>query len=227
MKGAAVNNRARRRLRRRPTKLEMMLIGDRRKQLLSATMQTIQLHGLEKLTLAKITDVAAVTPAVVGFHFSGKQGLLAETLRQLVGAFDDQLQTTTAAIEDPRERLRCVVRIMLDEEIASERHVAVWYAFMGERGWRDVYRKVTGKHDRRFQEFTAQCFRERARQLGCSPAEQLVEAAARGFIGILDGFWQEILFDNSSFDRSAAARLSAAYLELMDGAFRHAEERKP
>jgi TetR/AcrR family transcriptional regulator, transcriptional repressor of bet genes len=221
-----VNSRARRRLRRRPTKLEMMVIGDRRKQLLSATMQTIQLYGLEKLTLAKVTDVASVTPAVVGFHFSGKQGLLAETLRELVGAFDGQLRSTTAAIEDPRERLRCAVRIMLDEEIASERHVAVWYAFMGERGWREVYNEVTDKHDRRFQEFVAQCFKERAQQLGCSPVAQLIEAAARGFIGMLDGFWQEILFDNSRFDRSAAARVTGTYLEFMDCVFRHAEKGK-
>ena len=221
---AGTSSRRRRGLKRRPTKLEMMLIGDRRTQLLDAAMRTIQCHGLENLTLAKVTEVISVTPAVVSFHFSDKQGLLAETLRHLVTGFDHQLQRTADEIEDPRERLRCVVRMMLDEEIASERHVAVWYAFMGERGWRKLYKEVTGKHDRRFYDFTLQCFRERARQLGCSPSEPLIDAAARGLIGMLDGFWQEILFRDAGLDRPAAARQCAAYLDLMDCAFRGAEK---
>lgn len=222
----AASARRRRGVKRRPTKLEMMLIGDRRKQLLDAAMRTIECHGLENLTLAKVTDIASVTPAVVSFHFSGKRGLLAETLRHLVTGFDRELKRTAETIEDPRERLRCIVRMMLDEEIASERHVAVWYAFMGERGWRKIYIEVTGEHDRRFYDFTVQCFRERARQLGCSPSEPMIDAAARGLIGMLDGFWQEILFARAGLDRSAAARLCGAYLELTDSAFRSARNGK-
>lgn len=217
---AAASLRRHRRLKRRPTKLEMMLIGDRRKQLLDAAMRSIECHGLENLTLAKVTDIAAVTPAVVNFHFSGKRGLLAETLRHLVTGFDRELQRAAETIEDPRERLRCIVRMMLDEEIASARHVAVWYAFMGERGWRSIYKEVTGKHDRRFYEFIVQCFRGRARQLGCGASEPMVDAAARGLIGMLDGFWQEILFAAAGLDRFAAMRLCGAYLELMDASFR-------
>jgi len=203
-----------------------MRIGDRRKQLLDAAMRSIECHGLENLTLAKVTDLASVTPAVVNFHFAGKRGLLAETLRRLVTGFDLELQRTVVAIEDPRERLRCIVRMMLDEEIASERHVAVWYAFMGERGWRKIYKEITGKHDRRFHEFVVQCFRARGCELGCNPAEPLLDAAARGFIGMLDGFWQEILFSATAFDRAAAVRSSGAYLELMDTAFRGKAARK-
>jgi TetR/AcrR family transcriptional regulator, transcriptional repressor of bet genes len=204
----------------------MIAIGDRRKQLLDAAMQAIQVHGLQNLTLEKVTDIAAVTPAVVSFHFANKQGLLAETLRHLAAEFDSQLQTRIEAIEDPREKLRCVVRMMLDEEIASERHVAVWYAFLGERGWHQVYKEVAGKHDRRFYDFTIHCFTERARQLGFRPSDRVVDAAARGFTGMLDGFWQEILFDDSSFDRAAAAQLCGTYLDLLDSAFRNAKNRK-
>ena len=221
-----INQRRRRGLRRRPTKPEMMVIGDRRKQLLDAAMQAIQVHGLQNLTLEKVTDIAAVTPAVVGFHFANKKGLLAETLRHLAMEFDSQLQTRIEALEDPREKLRCIVRMMLDEEIASERHVAVWYTFMGERGWQQFYNGVIAKYDRRFWDFIMDCFTERARQLGCRPSDHVVEAATRGFIGMLDGFWQEILFDDSSFDRAAAAQLCGTYLDLLDSAFRNAKDRK-
>jgi AcrR family transcriptional regulator len=218
-----VNQRRRRGLRRRPTKSEMMAIGNRRTQLLNAAMQAIQVHGLQNLTLEKVTDIASVTPAVVSFHFAKKKGLLAETLRHLAVDFDSQLETRVEAIEDPREKLRCVVRMMLDEEIASECHVAVWYAFMGERGWQQFYKEVTGKHDRRFCDFIMDCFTERARELGCGPSDHVVDAAARGFIGMLDGFWQEILFDDPSFDRTAAAQLCGTYLDLLDSAFRSAK----
>src|ERR1700722_9706973 len=81
-----------RRLMRRPTKSEMVVIGDRRTQLLNAAMQAIQVYGLQNLTLEKVTDIAAVTPAVVSFHFANKQGFLAETLRHLALEFDNYLQ---------------------------------------------------------------------------------------------------------------------------------------
>jgi hypothetical protein len=45
----------------------------------------------------------------------------------------------------------------------------------------------------------------------------------RGFIGMLDGFWQEILFDDSGLDRAAAAQLCGSYLDLLDSAFRNAK----
>jgi TetR/AcrR family transcriptional regulator, transcriptional repressor of bet genes len=221
-----VNQRRRRGLRRRPTKSEMLAIGNRRMQLLNAAMRAIQDHGLQNLTLKKVTDIASVTPAVVSFHFANKQGLLAETLRHLAVEFDSQLQMRIEGVEDPREKLRCIVRMMLDEEIASERHVAVWYTFMGERGWQQFYNGVIAKYDRRFWDFILNCFTERARQLGCRPSNHVVEAATRGFIGMLDGFWQEILFDDSSLDRAAAAQLCGTYLDLLDSAFRNAKDRK-
>ncbi len=204
---------------RRPTKSQMMVIGDRRTQLLNAAMQAIQVYGLQNLTLEKVTDIAAVTPAVVSFHFANKQGFLAETLRHLALEFDSCLQARIEAIEDPREKLRCVVRVMLDKEIASKRHVAVWYAFMGERGWEQIYKEVTGQHDRRFYDFIVDCFTERARQLGCGRSDPVANAATRGFIGMLDGFWQEILFDDSTFDRAAAAQLCGTYLDVLDSHF--------
>jgi TetR/AcrR family transcriptional regulator, transcriptional repressor of bet genes len=206
---------------RRPTKSQMMLIGNRRTQLLNAAMQAIQVYGLQNLTLEKVTDIAAVTPAVVSFHFASKQKFLAETLRHLALEFDRCLQARIEDIEDPREKLRCVARVMLDQQIASKRHVAVWYAFMGERGWEEIYKEVTGHHDRRFYDFIMDCFTERARQFGIRSSSQVVHAATRGFIGILDGFWQEILFDDSSFDRAAAARLCVTYLDLLDSALRN------
>jgi TetR/AcrR family transcriptional repressor of bet genes len=210
-----------RRVTRRPTKSEMMVIGNRRTQLLNAAMQAIQVYGLQNLTLEKVTDIAEVTPAVVSFHFANKQRFLAETLRHLALEFDGCLQTRIEAIEDPREKLRCVGRVMLDEEIASKRHVAVWYAFMGERGWEDIYKDVTGQHDRRFFDLIMGCFMDRARQLGCRPADRTINAATRGFIGMLDGFWQEILFDDSGFDRAAAAQICGTYLDLLDSGFRN------
>jgi AcrR family transcriptional regulator len=219
-----VEKRRPRRLARRPTKSEMMVIGNRRTQLLNAAMQAIQVYGLQNLTLEKVTDIAAVTPAVVSFHFANKKAFLAETLRNLALEFDLYLQSRIDAIEDPREKLRCVARVMLNEKIASKCHVAVWYAFMGERGWEQVYKEVTGQHDRRFYDFILECFTERARQLGFRPSDQVVHAATRGFIGMLDGFWQEILFDDSSFDRAAAAHLCGIYLDLLDSSFRNAKK---
>jgi AcrR family transcriptional regulator len=213
-----------RRLMRRPTKSEMTVIGDRRTQLLNAAIRAIRVYGLQNLTLEKITNIAAVTPAVVSFHFDNKQAFLTETLRHLAWEFDSHLQARIEVLEDPRERLRCIIRVMLDTQIASECHVAVWYAFMGERGFAQIYMEVTGQHDQRFYDLIMECFTKRALQLGARPADHTIVAATRGFIGMIDGFWQDILFDDSSFDRAAAAQLCGSYLDLTDSAFCSAKD---
>ena len=62
--------------------------GERRRQLIDATVMAIAEHGLSGLTLAKVAVRAGLTAASVNFHFTSKDALLQETLRHLADEFD-------------------------------------------------------------------------------------------------------------------------------------------
>ena len=52
--------------------------SERRRLLIDATISAISEHGLSKVTLAKIAQIAGLTAGSVNFHFDSKELLLLE-----------------------------------------------------------------------------------------------------------------------------------------------------
>ena len=62
--------------------------AERRRLMIDATMTAISEHGLPKLTLAKIADIAGLSAGSVNFHFDSKEALLLATLTELASEFE-------------------------------------------------------------------------------------------------------------------------------------------
>ena len=65
--------------------------AERRRLLVDATISAISEHGLPKLTLAKIADIAGLSAGSVNFHFASKEALLLETLTELALEFEQRI----------------------------------------------------------------------------------------------------------------------------------------
>ena len=64
---------------------------ERRRLLMDATISAISEHGLSKLTLAKIANIAGLSAGSVNFHFASKEALLMETLTELAREFEQRI----------------------------------------------------------------------------------------------------------------------------------------
>ena len=182
----------------------------RRKQLIDATIQSIAEHGLSKVTLAKVASTARLSPGIVNFYFNSKEQLLLETLKEMVREFDTHVEATIDAATDPAQILLRLIEAFFDPLVFNIEKATVWSAFWGESQARRDYLQICGEKDADFytiihDAIAGLCELEIHRDFD-------THAAARGFEGMLDCFWQELVCDPDSFDYDSVKSTCIGYL---------------
>jgi phenylpropionate dioxygenase-like ring-hydroxylating dioxygenase large terminal subunit/AcrR family transcriptional regulator len=194
------------------TTLSQAIQSERRRQLIDATVTAIAEHGLSSLTLARVAALAGMTAGSVNFHFSTKEALLLATLRQVAEEFASAIERALeTAGEDPGERLLALVDASLDPNLTEARKIAVWYAFMAESRARADYQKICGERDDAYYA-TIHGLCDALVRGSARPGDISAEALAYGLGGLIDGLWQEILFEGDGYDRGVALDKARAYL---------------
>ena len=183
----------------------------RRKQLIEATLSTISEYGLSKVTLAKVASAAQLSTGIVNFYFNSKEQLLIETLRELANEFDGHIEAFLEKSNTPREALTRLIDAHFDEKVFTVVKVASWFAYWGESQAREDYLSICGEKDNILHKRIQDLFVALNESKSNVPIN--VEAAARGFEGVLDGYWQELLSAPESFDRNQAKVICHSYLK--------------
>jgi phenylpropionate dioxygenase-like ring-hydroxylating dioxygenase large terminal subunit/AcrR family transcriptional regulator len=179
----------------------------RRRELIEAASGVIAEHGLAGTTLARVAAEAGLSAGIVNHHFATKDALLLETLRTLSEEFGRRLEKVlSAAGDDAVAGLRGLILLHFDRDLANTRHVAVWYAFQSEARWRASYTTLCGEHDR----FYMAAVRDLVGAVGGPKCDS--DVLARSLVGLLDSYWQDILFDEPAFDRPAAVAACLRFL---------------
>lgn len=185
---------------------------DRRRELIDATMTAIAERGFSNVTLAHIAGLAGLSAGIVNFYFSSKESLLLETLRAVAEEFEQTVDAALAAAGSaPAAQLEAILLASLAPGITEPRKVAVWYAFSAEAGARRDYQKICGQRDQtwyaRIQLLCDAIVRE-----GGASTRVSSSAIAHAVSGLIEEFWQSILFAGVQFDRIAARSQCLAFL---------------
>jgi AcrR family transcriptional regulator len=85
-------------------------VDERRAQILEATRQVALERGLANLRVNDVTEQLGISSGLVHYHFSSKDELLVEMLRQMAGSDVARLRETLEAEGDPVDRLDAVLR---------------------------------------------------------------------------------------------------------------------
>lgn len=182
----------------------------RRRDLVEAAVIVIARHGLAGTTLAKVAAEAGLTAGIVNHHFDTKEALLVETLRTLSEEFAQGLEAAlTETGSDARAGLAAIIDHNFDPAVSDAAHVAVWFAFQAEAPWRASYTEICGDRDALYMD----AIRGRLVQLGLGAVD--ADVLARGFAGLLDRYWQDILFLDTRFDRQAARTACRRFLSVI------------
>jgi phenylpropionate dioxygenase-like ring-hydroxylating dioxygenase large terminal subunit/AcrR family transcriptional regulator len=180
---------------------------DRRRELIECAIEVIAENGLAGTTLVKVAAKAGLSAGIVNHYFETKDTLLIEALRSLSEDFSAALEAATQAAATPEAGLLAIIDLSLDRVISAPPKIAVWYAFQSETHWRQSYTSLCGERDQAYMATIKTLM-----ALLASPAEADAEILARSFAGLLDSYWQDILFEGESFDRAAAAAACRRYL---------------
>ncbi len=176
-----------------------------------ATLVTIARLGLSATTIQKIAEAADVSTATIIKHFETKENVLQYALEATAREFNEgRAQVLRESGGDPVKYLLLTIDLVLHPTISNTSRIAVWNAFWGEVQVRKVYLDCMGTIELDYEVTVVrmcQQIAEKGRYARIEP-----EAAAIGFIGLLDWLWQEKMVKGEAFDFARARRLALAHL---------------
>jgi AcrR family transcriptional regulator/ribosomal protein S18 acetylase RimI-like enzyme len=186
--------------------------AERRRLLIDATISAISEHGLPKVTLAKIANIAGLSAGSVNFHFASKETLLMETLTELASEYEQRiLHALDTAGHGPARKLLALMDASLDPELTEPRKTAVWFAFASEARSRADYQRICGAQDRKIFAITLQLCDEII-HLGKKQGQMNARAMANAVQGLIDEIWEEILYTGDGYDREDGRQVYLSFL---------------
>lgn len=187
----------------KPTKQQTALRDKRWRQLIDATIIAIGQHGLSKITLAQVGKIAKQSPSIVNFYFRGKEQLLLETLDFLSSEYNRKVTDIVNSNSNPVATVTDMVNMNFSKQICSADKVAVWYAFTSESRARKDYLRICGDKDAEYSHQLRQQFALLCEVANKPPTH--TEIFVAGLEGLIQNYWQKLLFRPDQFDRTAAA----------------------
>ena len=176
--------------------------AERRLQLIEATIDCIAKFGLSGTTMAKVTEIAGVSVGLANFHFDSKDRLFDAVLQHLA---DEQRSLWQSRLQGPdrssSDLLQAIVESRFHPAICARRKLAVWFAFYGDAGARDIYRRAVGDVDDERLEASAALITEMVAEAGYAsidPVETVLTTEA-----MWDGLWLNMLHYPGEFRRAA------------------------
>jgi len=182
----------------------------RRRQLIEATIQTIAAHGLSRVTLAKVANAANMSPGIVNFYFKSKEQLLLETLTEMEKEYEAHLRAAITGAEGPAMVLLRLIDALFDSTIFNSDKAAVWSAYWGESQARSDYLAICGTRDDDLYGIIHRAMSRLCEENALPRFD--THAAARGFEGLVDGYWQDLLCGPGGFDVDQARDTCRGYL---------------
>jgi len=122
--------------------------GQRRQQLIDATVECLARRGYAQTTLTDVANLAGLSHGLVNFHFETKQKLLTETLLYLAAEYrENWISALAAAPASPEHQLAALIAADFNETICTQSKLGAWVAFWGEAQSRPNYQETCGSND--------------------------------------------------------------------------------
>lgn len=183
----------------------------RRQQLIEATISVIGRKGYAGTRLADVASQAKVSYGVVGFYFRTKEDLLLATLQWLADEYTSVWrEAVEKAGESPVARLRAIIDADFSPRIASEKKIAVWYAFWAEGRTRPKYRNLCAQLYNDFHWQVRTIIEEIIEQGGHEDIDAHQVTVALN--AMTDGMWLDLQIQPRDFDREEAKKAIEMFL---------------
>jgi TetR/AcrR family transcriptional repressor of bet genes len=200
----------------------------RRRQLIDATIATIEAHGFADATIARISRTAGLSSGIISHYFGGKDALLEATMRSLLTELQGEtIYRLRRAGGDPVARIEAVVGANFAERQFTPRVTTAWLAFYGQVPHSTDLARLHGAYVARLRSNLRHAFG----QLLTAPA---ADRAAAGMASMIDGIWVRAALTPGPTDIDTAHALADDYLRMTlghhggwDGASRATERANP
>lgn len=154
----------------------------RRKQLIEATIASINDVGFSDTTVKQISQRAGVSTGIIHHYFGGKEDLLEATMRKLLTDLRvetvERLQTATT----PKARLEAIIEANFSDKLFDVAPVTAWLAFWAQVPNSDRLRRLQRINKSRLQSDLRHALKQ---LVGKDDALRI----AFGIDALMDGLW--------------------------------------
>ncbi len=184
----------------------------RRQDLIRGTIQSVARLGYANSTVQTICEAAGLSRGLIGHYFKGKDELLLEAFRHMVGEADEAMRKAIRAVgEDPLQRLMACVSTTFRFSHADE-EPSVGFAFWAVARWNPEMLRLHRKIWRRYRAWVE-------RMMVAAAAERGLEIDARKaaltYAQMVDGFWLGWVMDEEAFSPQEAEETIHAWLRQL------------
>ncbi|RXJ71872.1 transcriptional regulator BetI [Veronia nyctiphanis] len=181
----------------------------RKPQLVRATMAVIDRVGLHGASISLISKEAGVSTGIINHYFGGKDGLLEETmrevLRQLSKSVSDRLRKLPK--DAHRERINAIVSGNFDGYQTDNKVAKTWLAFWAFSMHNPELKRLQHVNEKRLLSHLK-------RELKALLPQNNAELAALGVAALIDGIWLRGTLNPSGIDLDTAKRIINDYLNM-------------
>ena len=185
-----------------------------RDRLIDATIESVYQHGYADTTIAKISDLAEVSPATVHHYFDNKDGLLDHTMRRLLDIMHDRVVEGCAQADSPRGKLDAVIQSVLGDEQSDDRASQVWLSFWVHAQYTPNLRRIRELYSRRLYSNIRGYLSQILREIGAADLHERADHGAAAVIAMLHGAWLSHAIGESKKSAPAASETDPHGLEF-------------
>lgn len=172
----------------------------RRQQLIEATLESIELHGLHGTTIVTISKLAGVSSGIISHYFGGKQALIEATVKYLLFKLhEDLLNNLSNRTATPKERLYAIVEANFSHVQQSNRAAVTWLSFWAQSMHSDRLARIQRVNALRLTSNLKYSFKALV-----TPKE--AEVYANMVAAQIDGFWLRAALSKSNVSYQDAER---------------------
>ena len=179
----------------------------RRRQLIDATLETINEVGLHYATIAQIARRAGVSTGIISHYFGDKNGLLEAAMRDITTQLRTAILRRLRGLPetDTRARLSAIVDGNFDDTQVHSAAMKAWLDFWASSMHQPMLNRLQVASSRRLLSTLTAEFR---REL---PAEQ-ARIAGYGLSVLIDGLWLRAALSGQPFDLAVAKKLTTDFI---------------
>lgn len=181
-----------------------------RRSLIQATISAVAQNGLSATTLYVVAELAGVSRALIGFHFSSKEQLLDAALENALDTYDKSLKAGLAQISNqPLVQISGYLNHDMHFAATHNELLSLWFAAWGEVRVTNKYRQSLLPIDHNYRD-------EIAGNLA-KILNDKKEAKRRATMldSFIYGVWLECHIDPDSYDLSENLRIADSLIQLV------------
>ncbi|WP_077962443.1 TetR/AcrR family transcriptional regulator [Ensifer adhaerens] len=188
--------------------------GERRQELIEATLDCISEFGLKGATVRQIAIRAGVTAGLVRHYFESKDQMVAEAYRAVIASLTEK---ASKVVGDPETRLRDFIAINLTEPVADSRSISLWAAFISQVRVDPVLSEIHREGYLTFRNSLQELLADFLAAKGKPADAETCRAFAIAINGLVDGLWVEGCLAGDLFREGELVAIAMSSVEALLG----------